>query len=71
MKGFRFLVDSKTARVSETYAQEKGIHPDEAMKLFLGSTTYRILNDAETGVYLEVFECVYDMFLEEIGEVVE
>ena len=41
------------------------------MKLFLGSTTYRILNDVETGVYLEVFEFVYDMFLEEMGEEVE
>ena len=71
MKGFRFLVDSKTARISDAYAQRRGIAPDEAMKLFLGSTTYRILNDEETGVYLEVFEFVYDMFLEEMGEEVE
>jgi len=71
MKGFRFLVDSKTARISDAYAQRKDIAPEEAMKLFLGSTTYRLLNDAETGMYLEVFEFVYDTFLEEMGDEVE
>jgi hypothetical protein len=68
MKGFKYLVDSKSARISETYADYKSISIDEAMKLFLGSATYRVLNNVETGVYLEVFEFVYDMFLEEMGE---
>ena len=68
MKGYRYLVDSKTARISKTYAKTKGIPSDDAMKLFLGSATYRALNDAETGLYMEVFEYVYDMFLEEMGE---
>jgi len=68
MKGFRFLVDSKAARISEAYAKKNGIAIDEAIKTFLGSATYRVLSDAETGVYLEVFEFVYDMFLEEMGE---
>ena len=68
MKGFRFLVDSKTARISEIYAKKNGITIDEAMKIFLVSKTYRTLNSAETGLYLEVFEYVYDMFLEERGE---
>ena len=71
MKGFNFLVDSKAARICEAYAIKKGISMDDAMKLFLGSTVYRVLNDIETGVYLEVFEFVYDMFLEEMGEVLE
>jgi hypothetical protein len=71
VKGFRFSVDSKAARISEAYAERKGVSLEEAMKLFLGSATYRVLNDADTGVYLEVFEFVYDMFLEEMGEVVE
>jgi len=68
LKGFSFLVDSKTARISEAYSAKRNITIDEAMKLFLGSKTYRVLNDAETGIYLEVFEYVYDMFLEEMGE---
>jgi hypothetical protein len=71
VKGFNFLVDSKAARICEAYAIKKGISMDDAMKLFLGSTVYRVLNDIETGVYLEVFEFVYDMFLEEMGEVLE
>jgi len=68
MKGFSFLVDSKAARISEAYAIRKGTTIDEAMKQFLGSSTYRVLSDSETGIYLEVYEFVYDMFLEEIGE---
>jgi len=68
MKGFMFLVNSKTARISESYAIKKDISIDEAMKSFLSSTTYRVLNDEETGLYLEVLEFVYDMFLDEMGE---
>ena len=68
MKGFKFLVDSKTARISETYANKKDISIDEAMKLFLSSATFRALNDEGTGLYLEVLEFVYDMFLDEMGE---
>jgi len=68
MKGYKFLVDSKIARISEAYAARKNISIDEAMKLFLASITYRVLNDEETGLYLEVLEYVYDMFLDEMGE---
>ena len=71
MKGFRFSVDSKSTRISEAYAKRKELSLEDAMKLFLGSATYRALNDVETGMYLEVFEFVYDMFLEEMGETVE
>jgi len=68
LRGFQFLVDSKTTRICEAYATKKGILLEDAMKVFLASATYHVLNDAETGVYLEVFEFVYDMFLDEMGE---
>ena len=71
MKGFSFFIDSKATRICEAFAKRKDITIDEAMKFFLGSKTYQILNDVETGVYLEVFEFVYDMFLEEMGEVLD
>ena len=71
MKGCRFLVDSKATRICEDFARRKSISQDEATKIFLASATYRVLNDSETGVYLEVFEFVYDMFLEEMGEVLQ
>jgi hypothetical protein len=71
MKGFRFLVDAKTARISESYALRRDIPQDDAMRLFLGSLTYRTLNDELSGLYLEVYEYVYDMFLEEMGEIVD
>jgi len=66
MRGSSFLVDSKAVRICESYAAHKGISLEEAMKLFFCSATYRVLNNLETGVYLEVFEFVYDMFLEEM-----
>ena len=68
MKGFSFLVESKAARISEAYSQRMNISLEEAIVMFLRSKTYHVLNDVETGVYLEVFEFVYDMFLEEVGE---
>jgi len=71
MKGYKFLVDSKIARISEAYANKKSISIDEAMKIFIGSATFRVLNDEKTGLYLEVLEYVYDMFLEEMGECID
>jgi hypothetical protein len=71
MKGFEFLVDSKTARISEDFSKRKSISLEEAIRRFLSSGTYKALKNSETGLYLEVFECVYDMFLEELGEVIE
>jgi len=71
MKGFNFLVNAKTARICEVYAKRQVLTTDDSMKIFLGSATFRALNDAETGLYLEVFEFVYDMFLEEMGVVFE
>ena len=71
MKGFGYLIDSKTSRICEAYSVRQGITIEEAMKVFFASTTYRILIDKETGLYLEVYEFVYDMFLEEIGEILE
>ena len=68
MMGSRYLIDSKVAHISESYANKCGISVDEAMIIFLGSTTYQALNDEETGLYLEVFEYVYDLFLDERGE---
>lgn len=39
------------------------------MKLLFTSKTYQALIDIETGIYLEMFEYVYDMFLEEMREI--
>lgn len=71
MKGFRFSVDSKAARICEAYSKAKSISTEEAMRLFFASATYRVLNNPETGVYLEMLEFVYDMFLEEMEEMVD
>ena len=71
MKGFRYLVDSKSTRICAAFAAKKGISTERAMELFFASATYRALNNPETGLYLEVFEFVNDMFLEEMAETLQ
>jgi len=67
LKGFKFSIESKIARISEQYAKIKNITVEESMRKFLSSGTYRLLNDSETGLYLEVTDYVYDIFLEELA----
>jgi len=38
------------------------------MRTFFTSATYRALNEPETGLCYEMFEAIYEMFLEEVGE---
>ena len=71
MKNPQIVIDCKITRISQAYAKKKKIHTDEALRQFLNSTTYKILIDVETGLYLEMFEYVYEMFLEEKGEFID
>ena len=71
MKDHKVVIAADATRVSTEYALKMGISEDEALRIFLGSDTYRTLIDTETGLCYEVFEYVYDMFLEEMGEAVE
>jgi hypothetical protein len=66
MKGQYYLMDSKVARTSKLYAEEADMSIDEAMQIFIDSATYAALLDQETGVCLESFESIYDMFLREL-----
>jgi hypothetical protein len=68
MKDHKVIVATDAARVSVEYAKKMNISEDEALQLFLGSATYRALINVETGLCYEMFEAVYDMFLEEMGE---
>ena len=53
---------------SVEYAKRTGFSEDYAMQRFLGSATYRALINVETGLCYEMFEAVYEMFLEEMEE---
>jgi|GEM_PF-1203440 len=65
----RFIITTDVARASVEYARQKNISKDEALRIFLGSATYRALSDTETGLCYEMFEAIYELFLEEMGEV--
>ena len=66
MKGRNYLMDSKVAHISNLYAEKTGLSVNEALQMFLGSTTYSALIDEDTGVCLESIESIYDMFLREL-----
>ena len=66
MKDYKVIVAMDTARISVAYAKKMNISEDEALRLFLGSITYRALIDVETGLCYEMRDAIYEMFLEEM-----
>jgi hypothetical protein len=68
MMDYKVIVAIDIARLSVEYAKKMDFSKDEAMRLFLGSATYRALINVETGLCYEMFEAIYEMFLEEMGE---
>jgi len=67
MIDYKVIIAADVARVCAKYSQVAEITEDEAMQIFLGSATYRTLIDVKTGLCFEMFEAIYDMFLEEVA----
>ena len=67
MKDHKVIIATDVTRVSVEYAKKTGVSEDEALRLFLGSATYRALINVETGLCHEMFDAIYDIFLEEMG----
>jgi len=67
MKDCSVIITTDVTRISNRYAKENNISEDDAMRMFLGSGTYKALINIETGLCYEMFEAIYDMFLEEIA----
>ena len=67
MKDHKTIIATDVTRISVEYAKRMGLSEDEAMRLFLGSATYKALINIETGLCYEMFDAIYDMFLEEMG----
>ena len=65
---YKVVVATDVARVGVEYAKKMNISQDEALRCFIGSATYRALINVETGLCYEMFEAVYEMFLEEMEE---
>ena len=68
MRGVEFIITADVVRISMAYSKHKGISIDDAMRIFFDSATYRALVEPDTGLCFEMFEVVYDMFLEEVSE---
>jgi len=67
MKDPKVHITTDITRISYEYAKRMNISEDEAMRLFLGSATYRSLINVETGLCYEMFDAIYEMFTEEMG----
>ena len=67
MKDHKTIVATDVTRISVEYAKRMDLSEDEALRLFLGSATYKALINIETGLCYEMFDAIYDMFLEEMG----
>jgi len=66
MKDYKVIVATDVARISVEYAKIMNISKDEALRLFLGSLTYRALINVETGLCYEMHDAIFEMFLEEM-----
>jgi len=71
MKDCKVIIATDLTRVSTEYAKKMNITEDEALRRFLGSATYRALINVETGLCYEMTNYIYDMFLEEMGDLDE
>ena len=71
MKNPRVIIDTDVTQMSTRYAELKDIAVDDALKLVLSSRTYKTLNNTETGLCYEMTNYIYDMFLEEMGDIDE
>ena len=71
MKSPKTIIDFDVTQISSRYSKIKDISPDESLTLFLGSKTYKTLNNIETGLCYEMTDYIYEMFLEEMGDLDE
>ena len=67
MKDPKVIIATDVSRVAVDYAKKMDISTDEAMRIFIGSSTYRALVNIETGLCFEMYDAIYEMFLEEMG----
>ena len=67
MKDPGFIIDLDVTRISTMYAQKTGIAEDEALRIFLASATYRALIDTETGLCYEMFDHIFELFINEVN----
>jgi len=71
MKNPKTIIDFDITQISSRYSKFKNITPDESLELFLGSKTYKTLTNTETGLCYEMTDYIYEMFLEEMGDLSE
>ena len=68
MIDYKAIIITDVARISSTFAKKANVSEDEALKIFLNSKTYKTLINNKTGLCYEMFDAIYEMFLEEMKE---
>lgn len=59
------MIEYTTQEVIQFIIEDNNVTMDEAMDLFYMSKTFDLLNDTETGLYLEGALYIFDMFIQE------
>jgi hypothetical protein len=67
MKSIDTILSAHITRICTSYAELTDTTKDEAIRIFMGSATYHALMKTETGLCYEMFDAIYEMFLEEMG----
>lgn len=61
----KLCIDALAADVADAIAREKNIGVTDALREFMQTKTYNLLFNAESLLYLETTEYIYDMYLAE------
>ena len=67
------LIEYIVQDIVDMFSSDQNIEYDEAMNKFYNSKVFEILQDKETGLYVESSEYVYDLFKDEMnfGQIVQ
>ena len=60
-------IESITAQVTDTYAKEHNISVTDAIRIFIATKTYELLENPKSYLYLEAAPYVADMFSAELS----
>ncbi|GHU60807.1 hypothetical protein AGMMS49975_29890 [Clostridia bacterium] len=65
--GSAFLIDGIVTRIVQRYSTENNTTVEDAIRLLLPTTTYALLADDTSCLYLESFCYIYEMLIAELN----
>ncbi len=66
-RNFTFLRERRLAQLAALLIEENGLSFDEAFKTLYNSSTYEILSDPRSGLYIQSTRYIYSILEDEIN----